>query len=121
MSVDYRKLKASAPMWSADDMKLLTTRMNSELGYKSLIIGIEELSELTKAVTKYMRFSTGNRSNKSNYNRNKMDVTEEIADVCIALNVFKNRVGISDDELNRMISYKIDKKFDILNSGNMAR
>ena len=60
MSVNVSKLKATRPRWEKKDLEILTSRMNKELPHdKALVIGIEELSELTQAVTKFMRFTSG--------------------------------------------------------------
>ena len=122
MSVDVTRLKATKPRWDKKDLNVLTTRMNKELpNDRALIIGIEELSELTQAVTKFMRFSSGKPIiNGSRYARNRRDVLEEMADVVIAIDIFKNHLGIGDKEFNQMLAYKINAKFSKLNNGEMV-
>lgn len=121
MSVNVSKLKATRPRWEKKDLEILTSRMNKELPHdKALVIGIEELSELTQAVTKFMRFTSGAKAiNGPRYVMNRTNVLEEMADVAIAIAIFKNRLGVSDREFNQMLAYKIDAKFTKLNNGEL--
>lgn len=121
MSVNVSKLKATRPRWEKKDLEILTSRMNKELPHdKALVIGIEELSELTQAVTKFMRFTSGAKViNGPRYVMNRTNVLEEMADVAIAIAIFKNRLGVSDREFNQMLAYKIDAKFAKLNNGEL--
>ena len=50
---------------------------------------------------------------------NRTNVLEEMADVAIAIAIFKNRLGVSDREFNQMLAYKIDAKFTKLNNGEL--
>lgn len=72
-------------------------------GLTSLIIVMEELSELQKEVSKLAR----GRGNKIN-------LLEEMADVSIVLERLKVLMNIQNDELNAAINVKIDRFRDIL-------
>lgn len=66
------------------------------------VICMEELAELTQAISKQVRASSDDRYafiNPSN-------LIEEMADVTICLDTLKEAYCISDEELNAMIAYK---------------
>lgn len=60
-----------------------------------LIICMEELSELTQAISKEMR-GKGNRIN----------TIEEVADVLICIEIIKQVFGITNKDINAWIEYK---------------
>lgn len=66
-----------------------------------LIKLIEELSELTKEVCKAL-----------NYNGNRKNIIEEIADVQVMLEQLKIIYQISEDELNTIIQEKVDRTIE---------
>ena len=63
-----------------------------------LIVAIEELSELQKELCKTLR-------GKLNID----NITEEMADVYIMLEQIKIYFDISQDEIDRVIQYKLDR------------
>ena len=73
-----------------------------------VIVLIEEMSELTKAITKAMRGK-----------ENKADIAEEIADVQIMLDQAKLIFKINKETMDTFINYKIDRTLErIANESN---
>ena len=70
-----------------------TSTVNEEV-----IIAIEELAELQKELTKYIR---GEKDN--------IGIEEEIADVYIILGVIKKLLGLSQEDIDKIISVKISR------------
>ena len=67
-------------------------------GLHNLIIVTEELSELTKEVTKTIR-GKGNSA----------DLLQEVADVALCIRYLKEICNISDESINKAINVKIDR------------
>ena len=63
-----------------------------------LNIAIEEMSELTKEICKYKR-----------RNENQAEIIEEMADVYIMLEQMKMIFGISEQQINEQIDYKVER------------
>ena len=61
-----------------------------------LNIAIEEMSELTKEICKYKR-----------RNENQSEIIEEMADVYIMLEQMKMIFGISEQQMNEQIDFKV--------------
>lgn len=96
--VDYLEpaLKVNEPL---SEGKKLLERVIKHYGEKAqMIVAIEEMSELTKALTKDMRGSI-----------NKDHITEEMADVYICLEQLKIIHGITDDALDMWIRWKLER------------
>ena len=64
-----------------------------------LMIVIEEMSELTKEIIKYMR-----------YTNNIDNILEEVADVCIMLMQVAYMFNITNDELTTKINEKLTRQ-----------
>lgn len=92
-----------------DSIKNLDTKQRDIFsGFHNIIIVIEELSELTKELTKALR--------------NKYDFTgilEELADVSLAVDYIKEIFDISDKELEYARSIKMTELYKKL-SGNSS-
>lgn len=73
-------------------------RACGEYANQQIIVAIEELSELTKELTKALRMA---------YNANHM--TEEIADVHIMLYQMQYYFGIKDTDIQAVIDYKLKR------------
>ena len=65
------------------------------------LILIEEMSELTTELLKKRRILIGNN--------NREQIIEEMAHVYISLDVVRNILGISDDEINHQVELKENK------------
>ena len=70
------------------------------------VIAIEEMSELTKELSKMIR-------NKGNHNH----LVEELADVMICLMQVREMYNIKDNELQNMINYKLERLKERLKNG----
>lgn len=111
------------PRFNQKKMDKFSEKINIELKDKAIIIAIEELSELVCATSKWVRFDCSSRykNSRDKRERDRLNVLEELADATIAINIIRDKAGLTQDDLNQMIAYKLDKKFDILNSNRMAR
>ena len=79
--------------------------MKERFLYKS-IITIEELGELTQALTKYIRYLISDDTlRKDRYEIQEM-IMEELADVELCLDKFKKQMCINDDDLAMIKEYK---------------
>lgn len=72
--------------------------VNATIGDKLLIIGIEELSELQKELTKILRGK-----------ENREHLLEEYADVLICLEWIKQHCSLSEEEINQWIDKKSER------------
>lgn len=80
-------------------------------GYEnqSLLL-IEELSELTKALTKLTRINSGQTSSKQITVEQAIDnIKEEMADVIIMIEQVKDILNISDEDIEEIIKLKIER------------
>ena len=121
MSVQIERLKQYPKYYSIRNLEKLSSRMNKELCWMAPIIINEELSELQQAVSKWIRYNTSCiKPDDFSRERNYLNLIEEIADVTIALNMVKHMANISTEEINQMISYKIDRNKQKLDSKSIT-
>lgn len=79
--------------------------MNERFVYRA-IITIEELGELTQALTKYIRYMISDDTlRKDRYEIQDM-IYEELADVELCLEKFKKYMCIDDEDLKNIKEYK---------------
>ena len=90
-----------------DNMINFTSKkdQNNERGHKNLIIAMEELSELTKEISKSLRDE-----------HDRLGLMEEIVDVEHVILTLCNVFNISDDELNKIRYVKTKRILDRINS-----
>ena len=90
-----------------DDMINFTSKkdQNNERGHRNLIIAMEELSELTKEISKSLRDE-----------RDRLGLMEEIVDVEHVILTLCNVFNISEDELNKIRYVKTKRIIDRVNS-----
>ena len=69
-----------------------------EPGTRNLIIVMEELSELSQQVSKYLRGK-----------RDTLGLIEEVGDVYLALDYVKSICHISEDQINKAMNVKLDR------------
>lgn len=91
-----------------DDMINFTSKkdQNNERGHRNLIIAMEELSELTKEISKSLRDE-----------HDRLGLMEEIVDVEHVILTLCNVFNISDDELNKIRYVKTKRIIDRIDSG----
>ena len=70
------------------------------------IITIEELSELTQALTKYVRYMVSDDSLRKGRIEVQEMIMEELADVEICLGKFKKLMCIEETDINMIKEYK---------------
>lgn len=90
-----------------DNMINFTSKkdQNNERGHRNLIIAMEELSELTKEISKSLRDE-----------HDRLGLMEEIVDVEHVILTLCNVFNISDDELNKIRYVKTKRIIDRINS-----
>ena len=90
-----------------DDMINFTSKkdQNNERGHRNLIIAMEELSELTKEISKSLRDE-----------HDRLGLMEEIVDVEHVILTLCNVFNISDDELNKIRYVKTKRIIDRVDS-----
>lgn len=85
-------------------------------GDDQFLIVIEELSELQKAICKYVRalrdILNGVKPATTEATQTVGDVIEETADVYIMLEQCKHLMFIQDDVISKMIDEKLDRTFE---------
>lgn len=86
----------------------LAPLLEIQKGQRNLIIVIEELSELSKAITKALRGKL-----------DKTNLIEEIADVTIGLKYLSEIFGIKDEEVSKAINVKLDQLEENMNHLNV--
>lgn len=79
-------------------------------GHRNLIIFQEELSELTKEISKELRGKG-----------NKVNILEELADVQISIYYIQNICHITNSELDKAIAVKMKRLNDILVENGMFK
>ena len=70
------------------------------------IITIEELSELTQALTKYVRYMISDHSLRKDRIEIQEMIMEELADVELCLGKFKKLMCIEETDINIIKEYK---------------
>lgn len=98
------KLKDALPMSDEHICKVIADSINST-GNDGihLIIAMEELAELQKEISKELRGKG-----------DKVNVLEELADVQIVIYYVKKILGISDVDIQKAVSVKIDRLSSIV-------
>lgn len=71
------------------------------------VVALEELAELSQAITKTMRYYKNNEYKPTGAERDNL--IEEMADVCIGLISLTKLAGVSFDEVNAGVTYKADR------------
>lgn len=102
---DFVEAMKTADSVRDDEFKATLHRSFKKHGKHVLVIAVEELSELTKETTKWLR-GLGNRDN----------TLQELADATIAMGYIMDITHISSDELDRAIKVKLDRVNERLNN-----
>lgn len=79
--------------------------MNDSFVYRT-IITIEELSELTQALTKYVRYMISDDTLRKDRIEIQEMIMEELADVELCLGKFKKLMCIEETDINMIKEYK---------------
>lgn len=79
-------------------------------GHRNLIVVMEELSELSKEISKELRGKG-----------DKFNITEELADVILGIFYVQEICGISDDMLCKAVNIKVDRLQSILDTSGRYR
>jgi NTP pyrophosphatase (non-canonical NTP hydrolase) len=103
------RMKTIHTMSNAEINDVIVKSINSNLidgnprGHRNLIIVMEELAELSQEVSKSLR-------NKEDINA----LLEESADVVLCIKYIQEIFGITDDELNRAVSVKVERMSNVI-------
>lgn len=103
--VDFlERMKYAVPMPRSYIERLITQSIDSNLcdgndrGHRNLIIVMEELAELTKEISKWLR------------GKGDLDcVIEELADVQLGIWYTQQIVGVPDEEINKAMVVKMNR------------
>lgn len=76
----------------------ITKQMVEKYGDKQVVVAIEELSELTKELCKYLRGEP-----------NTQNILEELADCCIVLEEMQTFFNITSEQLDEQINKKLQR------------
>ena len=74
-----------------------------------VIITIEELGELTQALSKYVRYISSDETLRNSKYEIEYMILEEIADVEICLSKLKNIMNIEEKQLNYIKHFKQER------------
>lgn len=77
-----------------------------------MIVLIEEMSELTKAATKWLRIKQNGQTVRKSEAEVMEDLTEELVDVCIMTDQMKHLLGIPEKKFHEIRSEKIKRTAD---------
>ena len=86
---------------------------NDSFVYRT-IITIEELSELTQALTKYVRYMISDETLRKDRIGIQEMILEELADVEICLEKFKKIMYIDESDLDIIKQYKVKRLRHVL-------
>lgn len=86
--------------------KIISTVL-TKLGEKQIVVAIEEMAELTQALTKYIRITQGGQAVRTNLSAVKANIQEELADVQIVVMELMQLFGIEEDNLYNVIEQKL--------------
>ena len=81
-----------------NEFEIMKTAIRKNGKPMQTVVAIEELSELQKELTKYIR-GMGNREN----------LKEEVADVLIMITQIQIMYGLPDDEIKDVVDFKINR------------
>lgn len=81
---------------------MMRNKHDRECSNKHLVIAVEELAELTKEITKSLRFPQ-----KNNSPMRRISLEEEIADVYVGIEYIKEEFGLSDERIHNIIDVKL--------------
>jgi NTP pyrophosphatase (non-canonical NTP hydrolase) len=93
-------------------------RVADTYGEKQIFLLIEEMGELTQALTKYLRYNEGGQPVRKSLSEVKSSITEEYADVLIMLIQIKHLLNIKDEDVDAISEKKLKRTFDIINGDN---
>lgn len=81
-----------------EDIEIMKSAIRKNGKVMQTVVAIEEMSELQKELTKYIR-GNGNRDN----------LTEEVADVLIMITQILLMYQISDENITEVINFKLNR------------
>ena len=82
----------------------------------SSILIIEEMSELTKAITKYVRVEAGGKdmSVKINKAKARKNIVEEMADTLMMIKEVQKLLEITDSEIDKVVVEKLVRSLNLI-------
>lgn len=81
-----------------DDIEIMKTAIKTFGPQLQTVVAIEEMSELQKELTKFLRG-----------NGKKKHLTEEVADALIMITQIQIIYGISDEDVREVMDYKLNR------------
>lgn len=83
-------------------------------GEQQIPLVIEEMAELTQALTKYMRTAQGGQPVRKTMSEIKDSVKEELSDVIVMLIQLQYLFHISNDEINHIADKKLERTLNLM-------
>lgn len=107
--VDVKELsKYTSNDFDSSALRNIPKEMLSRFGHKQYFIVMEECSELIQAVSKHVRY--GDRIDS---------LIEEIADVLICIDTVMYDTGILQEDIKKMMAYKINRLQNKINANEV--
>ena len=91
-------MKAKEQKVKDEEIEIIKSAIRKNGKAMQTVVAIEEMSELQKELTKYIR-GMGNREN----------LKEEVADVLIMITQIQIMYGLPDDEIKDVVDFKINR------------
>lgn len=95
--------------WRYDVEEIVNT-----YGKKQIPVAIEEMAELTQALTKYMRIMNCGQTVRKSIDEVLVDIKEEMADVLLMIIQLQLLFNISDKQLSEIICEKIKRTMEMM-------
>ncbi len=86
----------------------------SKYGYKQIPLLIEEMSELTQALIKYLRYAQKGQPIRKNLSDVMEDITEEFTDVLIMLMQIRYLLSINGEIINEIACEKLNRTLELM-------
>lgn len=85
-----------------------------DYGERQIPLVIEEMAELTQALTKYMRATQGGQRVRKTMQEIEDSVKEELSDVIVMMIQLQYLFHISNDEINQIADKKLEKTLNLM-------
>lgn len=89
-----------------------------KFGEKQIVVAIEEMAELTQALTKYMRIQGGGQPVRKDLQEVLENIKEELADVQLIIMQLQFLFWISGEELIEIMEAKVDRTLRAVGKDN---
>lgn len=93
-----------------NEQKYMCKKISDKYGKGQLIVCMEEMAELSQALSKLLRLSGAGQPTRIKSKEEIISkITEEISDVMITLEQVGTLLNISNADIQKMIDYKLER------------